>query len=64
MNKSTKNMLLIGGGLAVAYYLWKNSNPANAASVLTNPDATTQSMDASAAAIVQNLFNNSSLGAS
>lgn len=38
MNKSTQKTLLIGAGLAVAYYLWKQSS-ANAANAETPTEA-------------------------
>lgn len=49
--------LIIGGAVLAAIWLyWKNSNPANAANVNTNPTSLTDSLDSSAANLINSAF--------
>ena len=65
MSKNTGNNIIIGGAVLLAvWYFWKQSNPANAANVLSNPSGLSDSLDQSAATAVNSLFNSSGVSAS
>lgn len=53
---SGDNLIIGGAVLAAVWLYWKNSNPANAANVNTNPTALTDSLDSSAANLINSAF--------